>query len=257
MASKIAKSTPAINPVSFKSPVPTTTPMVPAITTPEEMLPTMIEEPFTDITGDIDGTDVSHTQLAVKHGIDQRFPTVSPGNFVSYLGAEEYYSLPGPLRVINLKLDKLFIQVTEQGEIPIRVKNAEEMAEAGGTLDLNNPELLHFRPAADILLLVAGLDPKKLDGVPFVDALGSVYAPMNFCAKSSAYESTAKVLISWSAIKHSRHTPAPMCDFPYDLVILRSPYKGTTFFKPSLRRLRDEPHSAAQIEAFVEIAKNL
>jgi hypothetical protein len=210
-----------------------------------------------DITGDVDGSDISHTLLAVKHPIDQRFTNVPGGNFVVYLSGEEYYSLPGPLRMVPLTLDKFFVQVVEQGETPIRARNVEEMEEAGGTLDPHNPELLPFRPAADILLLVAGLDAKKLDGVPFVDVLGNAYAPMNFRARKSAYDPTAKVLLSWAAIKHSRHTPAPLCDFPYELVVLKSPWKGTTFFKPSMRRLRDEPHSAQQIAAFLEVAKNL
>ena len=158
--------------------------------------------------------------------------------------------------MIPLTLNKYLLQVVEQGETPIRVKDEVEMEEAGGTLNLHDPELLPFRPAADILLLVAELDPKKLDGIPFLSALGVQYAPMVFQSKKSAYEPVAETLISWQAIKDRRGEHTPMCDYPYDLIILKSPYKGTTFLKPSLRRRREEPHSPEQIAAFVEIAKN-
>jgi hypothetical protein len=248
--------------VSFRAP--TTAPAAPIaaapittvpVTTREELPAVISEAPFIDITGDVDGSDVTHTRLAVKHQIDTRFDTVLPGNLVAYLG-EEHYSITPPVKVIALTLDKFFLQVTEQGETPVIAKSEVELEEAGGTLKMNDPELLPFRPAADILFLVAGLDPKKFDGIPFLDALGIPFAPMKFRGKNSAYEPTAKVLISWQAIKHSRGEHTPMCDFPYDLVVLKSPWKGTTFFKPSLRRRREEPHSPAQIAAFVEIAKN-
>jgi hypothetical protein len=240
--------------VSFRAPAPA--PAAPAAPAPrQEELPATIEAPFIDITGDVDGSDVTLTRIAVKHQVDQRFEDVPPGNLVVYLG-EEHYSIQPPVKVVALTLDKFFLQVVEQGETPIIAKSETEMEEAGGTLKMNDPELLAFRPAANILLLVAGLDPKKLNGIPFLDVLGVPYAPMKFQSKKSAYEPTAKTLISWQAIKHSRGEHTPMCDFPYDLVILKSPWKGTTFFKPSLRRRREEPHTPAQIAAFVEIAKN-
>jgi hypothetical protein len=241
--------------VSFRTSAPAA-PSTPAPVTiaPQEELPAVAEAPFIDITGDVDGSDVTHTRLAVMHQIDTRF-SVPPGNLVAYLG-EEHYSIQPPIKVVALTLDKFFLQVVEQGETPIIAKSEMEMEEAGGTLKMNDPELLAFRPAADIFLLVAGLDPKKFDGIPFLDALGVPYAPMKFRSKKSAYEPTAKTLISWQAIKHGRGEHTPMCDFPYDLVVLKSPWKGTTFFKPSLRRRREEPHTPEQIAAFVEIAKN-
>ena len=126
-----------------------------------------------DITGDVDGSDISHTQLAVKHPIDQRFPNVPGGNFVVYLSGEEYYSLPGPLRMVPLTLDKFFIQIVEQGETPIRARNVEEMEEAGGTLDPHKPELLPFRPAADIFALGGGFRPEKIGRRAFCGCPGS------------------------------------------------------------------------------------
>jgi hypothetical protein len=251
MPTKTVKPTAtSINPISFK-------PSAPAVVAaPEEMLPAPGETPFLDITGDITSTDVAHVQLALKHQIDTRFENVPPGNLVAYAG-EDYYAISPPVKVVPLTLRKFFLQVTEQGETPIVAWSEAEMEEAGGSLSLNNPELMPFKPGADILFLVAGLNPKKFDGISFVDVLGLLYAPMKFRGKNSAYEPTAKVLISWAAIKHSRGEHTPMCDYPYDLVVLKSPWKGTTFFKPSLRRRREEPHTADQIKAFVEVAKNL
>jgi hypothetical protein len=245
--------------VAFRAPAPLTAPApvaVPVSVAPENLPVPVTEEPYLDITGEVDGSDVSHPRLALKHAIDTRFEDVIPGNLVAYLG-EEHYSITPPVKVVVAGLKKFFLQVAEPGETPITAASAEEMEEAGGTLNPSDPELLHFRPAADIKLLVAGLNPKAFDGIPFFDVLGIPYAPMVFRGKNSAYEPTAKVLISWAAIKHARHEQTPMCDYPYDLKVSKTPWKGTTFFKPSLQRRRDEPHSAAQITAFVEIAKNL
>jgi hypothetical protein len=158
--------------------------------------PAIIPPEDSDISGDFDRDDFNLPTLILKHGVDQRFPDINPGNFVYSVGTEEYYCLAPPLTVDILTLRKRYLQKVDQGqgERPQIAQTKEEVEQLGGTLDPANPEGILFQPMADLLFLINGGKTSK--AISTLDVLGSKCAPAMYRAKGTAYGQTAKVVLT-------------------------------------------------------------
>jgi hypothetical protein len=163
-------------------------------TTPVKDPPAIIPPDAGDLSGDFDRDDYNLAKLLLKHGVDQRFSDVSPGNYIYSVGEEEYYTLAPPITLEILRLQKLYMQKVEQGERPQIAHSKEEVESLGGTLDAANPEGILFQPFADMTVLING--DKTPKAIASLDVLGAKCAPAMYRAKGTAYPQTAKVALT-------------------------------------------------------------
>jgi hypothetical protein len=213
--------------------------------------------PGGDIDGEVDASDIKLPQLVLKHAVDPRFSEITPGNFVYSIGGEEAYPLVPPLTIIALSIRKGYLQKAEPGEIPIRCWSKKEVEEAGGTLEPGQPDLLLFVPFGDIMLLIAGLErTERSAGVMFLDVAGEKFAPAVYRTKGTAFNETAKALITWETFQRMKgNQNARLIDYRWQLGVARRSGASVSYLVPTLKRGTE--HGSALIAALRDVAANL
>jgi hypothetical protein len=209
-----------------------------------------------DIEGDFDRDDFNLPALILKHGVDQRFADINPGNFVYSVGSEEYYCLAPPLTLDILKLHKRYLQKIDQGqgERPQIAQTKEEVEALGGTLDPANPEGILFQPVADMLVLINGSKTNK--AIASLEVLGSKCAPAMYRAKGTAYGQTAKVVLTTrTRLKMAGKSDAKLTSCRWVLGVKQRQGATFSYLVPTL--VAGPENSPERMAALQEIAANL